>query len=82
MLKSGCVGALRFIRKKESDELDKSLAVCKLCHTNVKYSGNTTNLRAHLKRHHPDKVMLMLTGEAKKLRQLCGEETFCLVFTY
>ena len=45
-------------KKKESEDLDKSMAVCKLCHTNVKYSGNTTNLRAHLKRHHPDKVML------------------------
>lgn len=56
-----------FKKKKESDDLDKSLAVCKLCHTNVKYSGNTTNLRAHLKRHHPDKV----TGEptASKLRR-------------
>ncbi|XP_034083909.1 zinc finger BED domain-containing protein 1-like [Gymnodraco acuticeps] len=42
------------------------MAVCKLCHTNVKYSGNTTNLRSHLQRHHPDKVML--TQELKKLR--------------
>ncbi|KAJ4940608.1 hypothetical protein JOQ06_026905 [Pogonophryne albipinna] len=42
------------------------MAVCKLCHTNVKYSGNTTNLRTHLQRHHPDKVML--TEELKKLR--------------
>ena len=47
-----------FKKKKESEDLDKSMAVCKLCHTNVKYSGNATNLRAHLKRHHPDKVML------------------------
>lgn len=30
--------------------------VCKLCHTQVIYTGNTTNLRAHLKCHHPDKV--------------------------
>ncbi len=56
-----------FKNKKESDDLDKSMAVCKLCHTNVKYSRNTTNLRAHLKRHHPDKVMLPET-EPKKLR--------------
>nr|XP_010776357.1 PREDICTED: zinc finger BED domain-containing protein 1-like [Notothenia coriiceps] len=55
-----------FKKKKESDNLDKTMAVCKLCHTNVKYSGNTTNLRTHLQRHHPDKVML--TGELKKLR--------------
>ncbi|KAJ4940609.1 hypothetical protein JOQ06_026906 [Pogonophryne albipinna] len=55
-----------FKKKKESDNLDKIMAVCKLCHTNVKYSGNTTNLRTHLQRHHPDKVML--TEELKKLR--------------
>lgn len=47
-----------FKKKKESNDLDKSIAVCKLCGTNVKYSGNTTNLRAHLKRHHLDKFML------------------------
>uniref|UniRef100_A0A3B3XPC0 Uncharacterized protein n=1 Tax=Poecilia mexicana TaxID=48701 RepID=A0A3B3XPC0_9TELE len=47
-----------FKKKKDSDFMDKTLAVCKLCHTSVKNSGNTTNLRAHLKRHHPDKVML------------------------
>uniref|UniRef100_A0A087Y3Q6 Uncharacterized protein n=1 Tax=Poecilia formosa TaxID=48698 RepID=A0A087Y3Q6_POEFO len=45
-------------KKKDSDFMDKTLAVCKLCHTSVKNSGNTTNLQAHLKRHHPDKVML------------------------
>ncbi|KAI4797684.1 hypothetical protein KUCAC02_024924 [Chaenocephalus aceratus] len=58
-----------FKKKKESDNLDKTMAVCKLCHTNMKYSGNTTNLRSHLQRHHPDKVML--TQELKKLRPRC-----------
>ena len=56
-----------FKRKKESDDLDKRIPVCKMCHSNVKYSGNTTNLRAPLKRHHPDKVMLM--EDHKKLRR-------------
>ena len=58
-----------FKKKKESYDLDKSLAVCKVCHTKVKYSGNTTNLRAHLKRHPQDEVTLMLTEEATKLRR-------------
>nr|XP_055054000.1 E3 SUMO-protein ligase ZBED1-like [Misgurnus anguillicaudatus] len=62
-----------FKRKKESEELDKSLAVCKLCHTNVKYSGNTTNLRVHLKRHHPDKVTL--SEDTKKLRSRDPKQT-------
>ena len=30
-----------------------SYAVCKLCGTKVRYSGNTTNLRTHLTQHHP-----------------------------
>ncbi|XP_041862941.1 E3 SUMO-protein ligase ZBED1-like [Melanotaenia boesemani] len=35
------------------EELDKTKAVCKLCDIEVKYCGNTTNLRNHLTRHHP-----------------------------
>lgn len=53
-------------KNKPSGELDRSTAVCKLCNTNVKYSGNTTNLRAHLKRHHSDKLTLL--AEPKKIR--------------
>lgn len=63
-----------FKKKKESDDLDKSIAVCKLCDTNVKYSGNTTNLRAHLKRHHPNKVMLT-EEDPKKLRPRDPQQT-------
>lgn len=43
-----------FKNKTDSQELDMSNAFCKLCKTRIKYSGNTTNLRAHLTRHHPE----------------------------
>ena len=43
-----------FRRYEDKDELDRTKAVCKLCQTEVKYSGNTTNLRNHLSRHHGD----------------------------
>uniref|UniRef100_A0A672JKK8 BED-type domain-containing protein n=1 Tax=Salarias fasciatus TaxID=181472 RepID=A0A672JKK8_SALFA len=33
---------------------DKSHAICKMCLSKVKYCGNTTNLRAHVARHHQD----------------------------
>lgn len=33
-------------------DLDRSCAVCKICFATVKYSGNTTNLRAHVTRNH------------------------------
>lgn len=39
-------------------EIDKSHAVCKMCNAKIKYSGNTTNLRARLARHRSD-VQLM-----------------------
>lgn len=35
-------------------ELGMTKAVCKLCHRPVSYCGNTTNMTAHLVRHHPD----------------------------
>ena len=34
--------------------LDMRNAVCKLCHGKIKYCGNTTNIRAHITRHHPE----------------------------
>ncbi|XP_052399237.1 E3 SUMO-protein ligase ZBED1-like [Carassius gibelio] len=62
-----------FKKKKESNDLDKSVAVCKLCGTNVKYSGNTTNLRSHLKRHHLEKFKL--TEDPKQHRPRDPKQT-------
>lgn len=39
---------------KKYDVLDKRKAICRACQMEVKYCGNTTNLRNHLMRHHPD----------------------------
>ena len=35
----------------ENGILDKSRAICRLCHHGVRYLGNTTNLHAHLTKH-------------------------------
>lgn len=43
-----------FRYRQGTKEIDKSHAVCKMCNANVKYSKNTTNLRAHIMRHHSD----------------------------
>ena len=32
--------------------LDKSIAICKVCKTALKYTGSTTNLHTHLVRRH------------------------------
>lgn len=53
-----------FINKVGCAEMDKTHAVCKMCHARVKYSGNMTNLRAHLARHHED---LPQTSNAKRM---------------
>ncbi|XP_077080800.1 E3 SUMO-protein ligase ZBED1-like [Siphateles boraxobius] len=43
-----------FQSKEGSTDIDKNHVVCKLCLGKIKYSGNTTNLRAHIARHHSD----------------------------
>lgn len=53
-----------FLHKVGCAEIDKTHAVCKMCRARIKYSGNTTNLRAHLVRHHED---LPLASNAKRL---------------
>ncbi|KAK0146719.1 Zinc finger BED domain-containing protein 1 [Merluccius polli] len=35
-------------------DLEKSHTVCKLCLTKIKYFGNTTNMRNHISRFHPE----------------------------
>ncbi|XP_067285697.1 E3 SUMO-protein ligase ZBED1-like [Pseudorasbora parva] len=35
-------------------KLDKSYAVCKICHTKIKHVGNTTNFTNHVDRWHPE----------------------------
>ncbi|KAF3835605.1 hypothetical protein F7725_028163, partial [Dissostichus mawsoni] len=46
-----------FYELKGKNELDKSHAVCKVCHTKIKYLGvNTTFLRNHLSRFHCEKL--------------------------
>ena len=42
----------RFGFYKKEGHLDKSLAICKVCRTAIKYSGSTTNLKTHLVRRH------------------------------
>ena len=34
--------------------VDRSVSVCRICHSELKYTGTTTNMMFHLKRHHRD----------------------------
>lgn len=47
-----CGHILDFKLRKAVKTFDKSYAVCRICNARVKYSGNTTNLRAHVARQH------------------------------
>ncbi|ROK35859.1 Zinc finger BED domain-containing protein 1 [Anabarilius grahami] len=41
---------------RSSKHVDKTHAVCRRCHTKLKYCGNTSNLRAHISRFHPEEA--------------------------
>ena len=43
-----------FYNLEGKTELDRNHAICRLCKAKVKYFGNTTNLRTHMVRHHPE----------------------------
>ena len=50
-------------------ELDKTHAVCKACHTKIKYLGNTTNLRNHVSRFHSELVTPVATSSATTAKE-------------
>ncbi|KAK0150377.1 Zinc finger BED domain-containing protein 1 [Merluccius polli] len=52
--------------KGASGDIDRNLVVCRLCMAKVKYSGNTTNLRAHLARHHTEIQLALPEQQAKR----------------
>lgn len=39
---------------RSSKHVDRTHAVCRHCHAKLKYCGNTSNMRAHLSRFHPE----------------------------
>ena len=47
----------------EDGRIDKSQAICRLCHKGVKYLGNTTNLHRHLAKHRRDDTSYTSSGD-------------------
>ncbi|KAL2082256.1 hypothetical protein ACEWY4_022074 [Coilia grayii] len=45
-----------FRNKEGKNEMDMTHAICRYCSMSIKYCGNTTNLRAHVQRRHPEKL--------------------------
>ena len=41
-------------------------AICRLCRSELSYSGNTTNLRAHIEHHHPLEHNILNVESAKE----------------
>ncbi|KAL0150995.1 hypothetical protein M9458_053722 [Cirrhinus mrigala] len=54
-----------FKAKEGNQGIDKTNAICKHCQASIRYTGNTTNLRSHLQRHHADKLA---SPQSKKTR--------------
>ncbi|XP_056091129.1 zinc finger BED domain-containing protein 4-like [Rhinichthys klamathensis goyatoka] len=42
---------------RSSKHVDRTHAVCRHCHTKLKNCGNTSNLRAHISRFHPEEAV-------------------------
>ena len=42
-----------FMQENNVRKTDKSQVIFKLCKTQLRHSGNTTNIKTHLQRHHP-----------------------------
>ncbi|XP_070408816.1 E3 SUMO-protein ligase ZBED1-like [Nothobranchius furzeri] len=53
-LKADIWSRFGFYQQSGRHDLDMSYAVCKTCHSKIKYVGNTTNLRNHVSRFHPE----------------------------
>lgn len=49
--------------------MDMTNAICKYCNTIIKYCGNTTNLRAHMQRRHPEKQQQQVLAPQPSARQ-------------
>ena len=47
-------------------KMDKTYAVCKVCRSQIKYFGNTTNLRNHISRYHSELVEKVFNDIEKK----------------
>ena len=52
----------------EGDKKKRTKVCCKLCNKSLKYSGNTSNLRAHLERDHKKDFLTLLETEKEKLK--------------
>ncbi|XP_051799781.1 focadhesin isoform X3 [Acanthochromis polyacanthus] len=68
-LKADIWNYFRFRNDDSRKELDRSKAICKICQMEVKFCGNTTNLRNHMQRHHQD-IMSKAAGlQQNKLKE-------------
>ena len=65
-----------FKTREGSNDFDKSHAVCKLCNARVKFSGNTTNLRSHVARHHDNVALQANVKRVDPAQQTIQEVNF------
>lgn len=60
--------------RKKGESLDKTVAICKTCETEMKYTGNTTNMANHIKRRHSTD----LVRSNRNANVTAGSESSCL----
>ena len=54
----------------DGKQVKRDVCVCKICFAEIKYTGSTTNMSTHLKRHHPT---IDFTDVVKQKRSSCDE---------
>ena len=65
-----------FKTREGCNDFAKSHAVCKLCNARVKFSGNTTNLRSHVARHHDNVALQANVKRVDPAQQTIQEVNF------
>ena len=62
--------------KEHDSEVDNKRVACRLCHSILKYSGNTTNLMDHLRRKHSDVSVSNSVGPLEEKKELSKQLSF------
>ena len=52
--------------KTHDGVIQREKAICRLCHSQLSHSGNTTNLRTHIEHHHPLEYEVLTAKSAKE----------------
>ena len=71
--KSKCWRFFRFRTDDDGKIIDKNQVLCWLCPASLSYSGNTTNIKYHIQKHHPEHSKDIDESVTKEKNTDCSE---------